>query len=80
MECIGDGNPTPTTKWTRLGSRATLSTMQRLQFDTVRGSDVGVYVCSVTVPGFEPITTIGRLDINGERLKDIVVKMGVLGQ
>lgn len=64
MECIGDGNPTPTTKWTRLGSRATLSTMQRLQFDMVRGSDVGVYVCSVTVPGFEPITTIGRLDIN----------------
>ncbi|XP_063959314.1 kin of IRRE-like protein 3 [Lytechinus pictus] len=70
MLCIGDGNPTPTTKWTRLGSRATLSTMQSLQFDTVRESDVGVYVCSVTVPGFDPITTIGRLDINSVPLID----------
>ncbi|XP_072166367.1 kin of IRRE-like protein 3 [Diadema setosum] len=64
MQCIGDGNPTPTTKWTRFGSRATLSTMQRLQFDSVRESDTGVYICTITVPGFESITTIGRLDLN----------------
>ena len=66
MSCSADGNPTPTIKWTRLGSRATLSTMHVLQFDLVRESDVGTYVCIATVPGFEPIMSYGRVDINGE--------------
>ncbi|XP_022110425.1 kin of IRRE-like protein 3 [Acanthaster planci] len=64
MSCSADGNPTPTIKWTRLGSRATLSTMHILQFDLVRESDVGTYVCIATVPGFEPIMSYGRVDIN----------------
>ncbi|XP_038066026.1 kin of IRRE-like protein 3 [Patiria miniata] len=64
MSCSADGNPAPTIKWTRLGSRATLSTMQTLQFDLVRQSDVGTYVCIATVPGFEPVMSYGRLDIN----------------
>lgn len=38
--------------------------MQRLQFDSVQESDVGVYICEATVEGFEPVTSYGRVDIN----------------
>ncbi|XP_033641701.1 kin of IRRE-like protein 3 [Asterias rubens] len=64
MSCSADGNPKPTIKWTRMGSRATLSTMHVLQFDMIRDSDVGTYVCIATVPGFQPIMSYGRVDIN----------------
>ncbi|XP_033125305.1 kin of IRRE-like protein 1 [Anneissia japonica] len=64
IECAADGNPKPAIKWTRLGSRVTISTMNRLQFDTVKDSDVGMYVCTATVTGFEAEVHYARLDIN----------------
>ncbi|PIK57680.1 putative kin of IRRE-like protein 3 [Apostichopus japonicus] len=66
LECSADGNPPATIKWTRIGSRATLSTMQKLQFDSVQSSDVGLYICQATVEGFDPIESYGRVDINSE--------------
>ena len=66
MKCTAQGNPTPTIKWTRLGSRATLSTMSTLMFDSVTESDIGVYVCTASVVGFDDVVTYGKLDINGK--------------
>ncbi|XP_071957839.1 kin of IRRE-like protein 1 [Antedon mediterranea] len=65
IECAADGNPKPTIKWTRLGSRATLSTMNRLQFDNVKDGDVGIYMCTATVTGFGAEAHYARVDING---------------
>ena len=39
--------------------------MSNLQFDSVRESDIGVYVCTAMVDGFDPVVAYGRLDING---------------
>ena len=78
LQCSADGNPPPTIKWTRIGSRATLSTMQRLQFDSVQESDIGVYVCEATVEGFEPVTSYGRVDINSRSSKEISPKFVIL--
>ncbi|XP_072049650.1 kin of IRRE-like protein 3 [Amphiura filiformis] len=65
MQCSAVGNPSPTIKWTRLGSQATLSNMPTLQFDSVTESAIGVYVCTATVVGFDPVVSYGRLAING---------------
>nr|QRF78297.1 kirrel [Novocrania anomala] len=56
MTCNAKGNPTPAIIWTKKGSDSILSSSSSFTIQRVAESDLGIYVCTASVMGFDKIT------------------------
>src|SRR6218665_3382993 len=61
LSCLVDSNPQPTIIWRKKGQMRILGSDPYLLLSGVRDEDFGMYVCTVTLSGFEEILQDAQL-------------------